>query len=383
MSTWKGKYVIGVTGNIATGKSVVRKMLEHLGAYGIDADALSHRTIANGAPGFDKVVEEFGHWIVGDDGEIDRDKLGNLVFSDLAALEKLEEIVHPYVRQAIDHLVKKSKHKVVAIEAIKLLESPLRDACDAVWVTSTSESVQLQRLIDRSEMDLAATKQRIAAQSPQSEKVAAADIVIKNNGTFEETWQQVKHAWLQTFPKDTQDASGPIPVAKKTTGSLQELTVLRARPRQAEQIATFINRLSEGSRNLSSFDVMAGFGEKAYLLLTVNDDLAGLVGWKVENLVARTDEIYLDDSLKLEDAVSFLITEVEKASKELQCEASLVFVTPEIARQVDVWTMLGYESRDISSLDVSAWQAAAQESQVAGTVMLFKQLRVDRVLKPI
>jgi dephospho-CoA kinase len=383
MSAWIGKYVIGLTGNIATGKSVVRKMLEHLGAYGIDADALSHRAIAKGAPGYASVVKEFGNWIMGADGEIDRAKLGNLVFSDFAALEKLEEIVHPLVRQAINHLVKNSNQKVIAIEAIKLLESPLRDACDAVWVTSTSEAVQLQRLIDRSKMDVAAKKQRIAAQLPQSRKVAAADIVIKNNGTFEETWQQVKNAWLQTFPKDTQDASGPIPVARKTSGSLQKLTVLRARPRQAEQIATFINRLTDGKTNLSSFDVMAAFGEKAYLLLTVDDDLAGLVGWKVENLVARTDEIYLDDSLQLQDAVSFLITEVEKASKELQCEASLIFVTPEIAKQVEVWTMLGYESRDIASLDVTAWQTAAQESQVAGTVMLFKQLRVDRVLRPI
>lgn len=383
MSDWHGKYVIGLTGNISTGKSVVRKMLEHLGAYGIDADALSHRAIAKGAPGYARVVKEFGNWIVGTDDEIDRTKLGNRVFSDPEALEKLEEIVHPLVRQAIDHLVKNSNQKVVVIEAIKLLESSLRDSCDSVWVTSTSEAVQLQRLIDRSKMDAATTQQRIAAQLPQSKKVAAADIVIKNNGTFEETWQQVKKAWQRNFPKDSQDASGPIPVAKKITGSLQNLAILRARPRQAEQIAAFINRLSADGGNLSSFDVMAAFGEKAYMLLTVDDELAGLVGWKVENLVARTDEIYLDDSLKMQDAVSFLITEVEKSSKELQCEASLVFVSPDIAKQVEMWKMLGYESRDIATLEVNAWQTAAEESQKEGTVMLFKQLRVDRVLRPI
>lgn len=383
MSDWHGKYVIGLTGNIATGKSVVRKMLEHLGAYGIDADALSHRAIAKGAPGYAKVVKEFGNWIVGSDGEIDRSKLGNRVFSEPAALVTLEEIVHPLVRQAIDHLVKNSVQKVVVIEAIKLLESSLKNSCDTVWVSSTSKAVQLQRLIDRGNMDVATTQQRIAAQSPQSEKVAAADIVIKNNGTYEETWQHVKHAWLRTFPKDAQDASGPVPVAKKITGSLQNLTVLRARPRQADQIATFINRMSSDGKNLSSFDVMAAFGEKAYMLLTVDDDLAGLVGWKVENLVARTDEVYLDDALNMQDAMSFLITEVEKSSKELQCEASLIFVTPKMANQVELWTKLGYENRDIASLDVSAWQAAAKESQVAGTVLLFKQLRVDRVLRPI
>lgn len=383
MSAWKGKYVIGLTGNIATGKSVVRKMLEHLGAYGIDADGLSHRAIVKGAPGYQAVIEAFGNWVLGAGDEIDRSKLGKLVFSDPEALKKLEAIIHPLVRQAVDHLVKKTKQKVVVIEAIKLLESPLRETCDVVWISSTSEDKQLKRLMESRNMDEATAKQRMAAQSPQTEKEAAGDLVIDNNGSYEQTWQQVKDAWKRAFPKEDQDVSGAIPFAKKTTGSLQHLTVLRARPKQADEIATFINRLNDGGRELSSFDVMAAFGEKAYLLLKANEKLAGLLGWKVEDLVARTDEVYLDDTVKLEEAISFLITEVEKASKELQCEASLVFVSPEIAKHVDVWTTLGYEGRKIDSLEVNAWQAAAQESQVEGTVLLFKQLRVDRVLKPI
>ena len=81
MRAWPGKYVIGLTGNIATGKSVVRKMLEHLGAYGIDADALSHRATAKGAPGYKPVVEMFGKWILGPDGQIDRNRLGRVVSS--------------------------------------------------------------------------------------------------------------------------------------------------------------------------------------------------------------------------------------------------------------------------------------------------------------
>ena len=383
MSAWAGKYVIGLTGNIATGKSVVRKMLEHLGAYGIDADGLSHRAMDKRAPGYQKVVAAFGNWILAENDEIDREKLGKLVFSDAEALVKLEGIIHPFVRQAVDHLVNKSSQKVVVIEAIKLLESPLLEACDVVWVASASEEVQRKRLIETRKMDQATATQRMAVQAPQSEKISVADTVIENNGSYEETWLQVKTAWKLAFPKEDQDVSGAVPVAKKTTGSLQSLEVLRARPKQAEQIAQFINRISKGAQNLSTFDVMAAFGEKAYMLLKVNDELAGLVGWKVENLVARTDEVYLDDSLSLEDAVTFLITEVEKASKELQCEASLIFVSPDIAKQVKAWGKLGYESREISDLEVSAWQAAAQESRVDGAVMLFKQLRVDRVLKPI
>ena len=83
MSTrWASKYVIGLTGNIATGKSVVRKMLEHLGAFGIDADALSHQAISKGGPGYQAVVELFGKWLLDADGQINRAKLGRIVFAD-------------------------------------------------------------------------------------------------------------------------------------------------------------------------------------------------------------------------------------------------------------------------------------------------------------
>src|SRR5512147_1107703 len=95
MSAWPGKYVIGLTGNIATGKSVVRKMLEHLGAYGIDADALGHRAIALGSPGYRPVVDTFGKWILTPDGQVDRGRLGRIVFADPEALARLESIVHP------------------------------------------------------------------------------------------------------------------------------------------------------------------------------------------------------------------------------------------------------------------------------------------------
>src|SRR4026207_2420014 len=102
VSKWPGKYIIGLTGNIATGKSVVRKMLEHLGAYTIDADALSHRVISKGAPGYQPVLDKFGSWLLGEDGQINRSKLGHLVFADKDALKQLEDIIHPYVLQAID-----------------------------------------------------------------------------------------------------------------------------------------------------------------------------------------------------------------------------------------------------------------------------------------
>ena len=171
MSNWPGKYVIGLTGNIATGKSVVRKMLEHMGAYGIDADALGHRAITKGAPGYQPVVDTFGKWVLASDGQIDRSKLGRLVFSNPEALTTLEDIVHPLVHQAVDVLARRSKQKVIVIEAIKLLESGLRNYCDMIWVTDANEKNQLQRLIKKRNMSKDAAIERIHAQSAQSIKV--------------------------------------------------------------------------------------------------------------------------------------------------------------------------------------------------------------------
>ena len=127
MSNWPGKYVIGLTGNIATGKSVVRRMLEHLGAYTIDADALSNRVITKGAPGYKPILDKFGSWLLDKDGQINRNKLAHLVFADPEALAQLEDIIHPYVIQAIDILIKRARQPVIVIEAIKLLESELRE----------------------------------------------------------------------------------------------------------------------------------------------------------------------------------------------------------------------------------------------------------------
>ena len=88
MSILPGKYVIGLTGNIATGKSVVRRMLEHLGAYTIDADALAHRVIAKGAPGYQPVLDKFGTWLLESDGQINRSKLGRLVFAAASGADR-------------------------------------------------------------------------------------------------------------------------------------------------------------------------------------------------------------------------------------------------------------------------------------------------------
>jgi dephospho-CoA kinase len=201
VSNWPGKYVIGLTGNIATGKSVVCKMLEHLGAYTLDADALSHRAISKGAPGYQKVVDTFGRWILDGNGEIDRVLLGRHVFNDPEDLKRLEGIIHPLVEHAMDLMIRRASQRVIVIEAIKLIEGGLVGACDTIWVTCAPESIQKARLMQKRNMTEQDALQRIHAQSSQEVKTAAANVVIQNAGSLEETWKQVLTAW-KAIPSD-------------------------------------------------------------------------------------------------------------------------------------------------------------------------------------
>jgi dephospho-CoA kinase len=377
VSKWVGKYIIGLTGNIATGKSVVRRMLEHLGAYTIDADSLSHRAIAKGAPGYKPVVEAFGKFILDANGEIDRARLGRFVFNDLDALKNLEGIVHPLVEKAIDLMIRRSSQRVVVVEAIKLLEGKLAGACDSVWTTYAPASIQKTRLMQKRGMNEQEATLRIQSQPSQELKTAAANVVIQNTGSFEDTWKQVVAAWKVISP-----ISDTSPVFTRTAGA-GELAVQRGRPRDSANIAAFITNLSKGTRSVSPGDVMAAFGEKAFLLLMADKQLVGLAGWQVENLVARTTELYLDPDISFGQPLKTLVTEVERASQDLQCEASLLFLPLHLAMQEEIWKEMGYMRRTPQTLGVQAWQDAALESQPSNTTLFFKLLRQDRVLRPI
>jgi len=377
VSNWPGKFVIGLTGNIATGKSVVRRMLEHLGAYTIDADALSHRAIAKGAPGYQPVVDAFGKFMLDASSEIDRAKLGRFVFSDPDALMELEAIVHPLVEQAVDLMIQRAGQHVIVIEAIKLLEGKLASKCDSIWTSYAPEVVQKTRLMEKRGMNEQEAIQRIQSQPPQEVKNAAANVVIQNAGSFEDTWKQVLEAWKAISPiSDT----SPIITRPARVG---ELGVQRGRPSDSANIAALITRLSGGSRQLSPDDVMAAFGDKAYLLLMADKQLVGLAGWQVENLVTRTTELYLDPDIIISQALKTLVTEIESASQDLQCEASLLFLPTQLAMSEDDWKEMGYTPRTPQTLGIQAWQDAALESQPSNTILLFKQLRQDRVLRPI
>jgi dephospho-CoA kinase len=244
-------------------------------------------------------------------------------------------------------------------------------------VTYAPQDIQVARLVQKRGMSEAAALQRINAQTPQEKKIEAAKVVIRNDGTFEGAWIQVVNAWNQLFPSVETEPKEEI------TAKAGEVVIQRARPREAADIAELITRLSGGRRKPSREDIMAAFGEKAFLMLRVDGKARGVAGWKVENLVARTDDVFVDEQLPLGEALSAMMKEVERVSRELQCEVSLIFLPVELSSQDPAFQAVGYQRRTVQSLGVRAWEEAALESMPAGSIMLFKQLRQDRVLRPV
>jgi dephospho-CoA kinase len=204
----RGLYLIGLTGNIACGKSSVLAMLAQLGAQVIDADRVTHALQQPGEPVYDAIVAEFGPGILAaPGGPIDRRALGAIVFADPAALRRLERMVHPAVHARIEAWLETlgvgslqpptpSSHPPVAvIDAIKLLESGWKPLCDAIWVVTCTPEQQVARLVATRGLSEGEAQVRVAAQPPQADKVAQADVVIDNSGSLEETRRQVEAAW--------------------------------------------------------------------------------------------------------------------------------------------------------------------------------------------
>lgn len=188
-------YVIGLTGNVATGKSTVAGMLGALGAVVIDADRVAHRTMRAGTDVHARIVARFGPAIVSRDGEIDRQALGHIVFGEPAALADLEAIVHPAVVVETLAMLRRSDRPVAVVEAIKLLEADMHRHTDAVWVVTCPRRQQLARLVQGRGLRPAEAALRIDAQPPSAEKERRADVIVDNSRDLRVTRLQVLRAW--------------------------------------------------------------------------------------------------------------------------------------------------------------------------------------------
>ena len=189
--------IIGLTGGIATGKSTAAEYLERKGAKIIDADQISHKVTQKGEKGWQLVVDEFGERILREDGEFDREKLGEIVFSDPAKRRKLESLLHPLIiyemkEQAHQYL---ENNEIVVFMAPLLYENGLERFCDQVWLISSSKEKQINRLKKRDELKKEEALKRINSQMSLSEKKKKADVVIENNSSIEDLKTKIDLYW--------------------------------------------------------------------------------------------------------------------------------------------------------------------------------------------
>jgi dephospho-CoA kinase len=192
--------VIGLTGGIGSGKSTVASILKGLGAVVIDTDKLGHDAFKHGTEVWRQVVDAFGEAILDADGEIDRTRLGAIVFADSASRTRLDGIMHPaifeMVRAQVEEL-RKEGVEVVVVEVPLLFEggSDWGPVVDEIWVTAAPEAAVLERLQTRNGMDRAAALARIRSQMPVGEKRRRADIVIENDDSPDDLAEKVRAQW--------------------------------------------------------------------------------------------------------------------------------------------------------------------------------------------
>ena len=190
--------LVGLTGGIGSGKSTVSRTLRERGAVILDADAFARAAVVAGSPGLRSVVARFGPDVLTADEELDRPKLASIVFADPAALADLEAIVHPEVRRMIAEGIQENldEDRVVVLVNPLLIEMGTHRDCDVVVVVSASPETQVARSVARgmTEEDVRA---RIAAQLPLDERARTADVLIDNEGSFEDLEREVDVLWRQ------------------------------------------------------------------------------------------------------------------------------------------------------------------------------------------
>ncbi|MFC2032927.1 dephospho-CoA kinase [Chloroflexota bacterium] len=190
--------IIGLTGGIGSGKSTVSQFLAKLGAVVIDTDKVGHEAFKPSTESWQRVVAAFGRSIVTADGNIDRKKLGEIVFDSPVELLKLEQIIHPTISGIVIARIEEYRQqgvKVVVLEVPLLVEAGWASLVDEVWVTTAPEPVILRRLKERTGMTEQESLARMRSQLPSEERLKHADMVIDTNFTLDELRKKIKELW--------------------------------------------------------------------------------------------------------------------------------------------------------------------------------------------
>ena len=197
--------VIGLTGGIGSGKSTVSKFLAELGAIIIDADSVGHEAFEPDTDAYREVAETFGREILTPAGEIDRHKLGRIVFADAKARDKLNRIMHPRIHSIVRDLIEDYRRrgvKVVIIEAPLLIEAGWSNLADEIWITAAPRHTVMERLTRRSGLTRTESLARIHSQLKHDERIKHADVIIDTDCTLDELQTRVQELWQNLEAKD-------------------------------------------------------------------------------------------------------------------------------------------------------------------------------------
>lgn len=396
--------VIGLTGNIGTGKSAIMKVAAARGALTIDADKVVHSIQENNTDIQKKIGEAFGADVLRPNGKIDRSVLGSIVFSDPAKMADLEAIIHPQVREDIGNLVRSATEPLVMIEAIKLLEGPLKELCSEIWVANCGKMRQLQRLIIARGMGEDEAFERVMAQSPQADKVAQATAVIDTTGTLAGTKAQVnqlldvlldgtetaddadvaKTALLP--PLELEDETQQTEVEKVVTEdnmpstvldtppALPEITVRRARPSDIPSIMLLIHKATDGAIQPKRAEILHSLSDRGYLIGQTGSEITAIAGWYTDKGFAAIEQMFVHPVETAPTTGMALLNEIHKTANELMAEAIFAFMaqdTPDFVRQLLIDK--GFAAEKAENFP-RVWQEILLDIQPIGTEALYLKL---------
>ena len=340
--------IIGITGNIATGKSVIQRMLANIGALGIDADVIAHRMLYPGGPAYQPVIETFGSQILTQNGEISNQKLGEIVFNDSKRLQQLEDLVHPLVIDVIHRRLKATQSPLVVIEAIKLLESGLANYCDHVWVSHAAFGTQLQRLIDSRGMSEQQARTRINHQPPQAEKLAHADVIINTEGSFQETWEKTQ--------KEVNDTIQTLKIdGLQHLNNSQHGKHITVNSFSASQMEKYWQELSK--RSIST--LYEYLGMRRVFPIAKKEQILGFAIWDGWNFTAILEKVF--PSTLLEGLSNIVINAFEEHARKAQSE--IILISRDLSNGIrSKLISFGLSQCQPGDLTFPAWKTAAQKA---------------------
>jgi dephospho-CoA kinase len=206
--------LVGLTGNIGSGKSTVTRLLSELGATIIDADVLARRAVELGTPAYDRIVSRWGHDIISPDGQLDRGALRRVVFADQNQLEELNRIVHPEVERLRDRLIDEARargDRIVVCDIPLLFEKKMADRFDRIVLVDAPRPLRLERLVRDRGLRETEAMEMIAAQMPAELKRARADFILQNDGTLRQLEHQVHETWATLLQEAESRETAGVP----------------------------------------------------------------------------------------------------------------------------------------------------------------------------